>query len=89
MSDVLYSEPCRTDPDCEIRIKKAAWNDKYGTNDVSAKFTWFDVNGNPTRGGEVSLPRESDIASVSDAAAPRKRGEGQQASGGLRASRGC
>ena len=55
MSDVLYSEPCRTDPDCEIRIKKAAWNPKYGTDDISAKFTWFDVNGNATRGGEVPL----------------------------------
>jgi hypothetical protein len=55
MSDVLYSEPCRTDLDCEIRIKKAAWNEKYGTDDISAKFTWFDVNGNATRGGEVPL----------------------------------
>jgi hypothetical protein len=55
MSDVLYSEPCRTDPDCEIRIKKAAWNEKYGTDDISAKFTWFDGNGNATRGGEVPL----------------------------------
>lgn len=40
MSDVLHSELCRTDPDCEIRIKKAAWNEKYGTDDISVKFTW-------------------------------------------------
>jgi hypothetical protein len=38
MSDVLDSEPCRADPDCEIRIKKAACNDKYHL--ISPRTRW-------------------------------------------------
>lgn len=61
MSDVLVKEVCRTNPECEIRIKQAAWDE----NDLAVKFTWFDRNGNPARGGEFpldALPQMLEVA---------------------------
>lgn len=65
MSDELYSQTCRTIPTARFASRKAAWNAKCGSDDMSAKFRWFDANGNPARGGEVplsALPQMLEVA---------------------------
>jgi hypothetical protein len=44
-------EPCRQNPEDEIRIGRSSWNDE----DLSVKYTWFDKRGRASRGGEVPL----------------------------------
>ena len=59
-----FSEPYKNDPDCEIRLGIASWDN--GTNTAkSAKYTWFDKNERAARGGEVpveALPQMLDFA---------------------------
>lgn len=45
------SEPCRANPNDEIRIGRSSWDDA----DLSVKYTWFDKRGRASRGGEVPL----------------------------------
>jgi len=52
--DPLFSEPSVTNPDCEIRLGIASWDDGSGTA-KSVKFTWFDKNGKAARGGELPV----------------------------------
>jgi hypothetical protein len=49
-----FSEPARMDPNCELRIGIASWDDGTGT-EKSAKYTWFDKNGKACRGGELPI----------------------------------
>ena len=56
---VAYSEPARgpkdkIDPNCEIRLGVASWDDGSNTH-MSVKFTWFTSNGRAARGGEVPV----------------------------------
>jgi hypothetical protein len=58
-----FSEPAKNDPDCEIRLGVATWDDKGGK--MSVKYTWFDKNGKAARGGELpveALPQALDFA---------------------------
>jgi hypothetical protein len=51
---VAYAEPARNDPNCEIRLGVASWDD--GSNTAkSVKYTWFAKNGKPARGGEFPV----------------------------------
>lgn len=51
---VAFSEPAKFDPNCEIRLGIASWDD--GTNTAkSVKYTWFDKNGKAARGGEIPV----------------------------------
>ena len=55
------SEPCRVNPDDEIRIGQSSWDD----NEASIKYTWFDKRGHAARGGEVpiaALPQMFELA---------------------------
>lgn len=45
------SEPCRQNPDDEIRIGRSSWDH----DDLSIKYTWLDKRGRASRGGEVPL----------------------------------
>ena len=72
-----FSEPAINDPDCEIRLGLASWDQGNGTA-RSVKYTWFDKNGKAARGGEFpveALPQALDFAIrqgyISLAAAPR------------------
>ena len=50
----LYSEPCSTSPETEIRYGYASWD--HGKQQFkSVKFTWFDKRGHACRGGEVPV----------------------------------
>ena len=56
-----YSEPCRSEPTCEIRVGASSWDDKC----TSVKFTWFNSSGGAARGGEVpieALPQMLEVA---------------------------
>ena len=56
-----FSEKAQNDPNCEIRLGKASWDSSKN----SVKYTWFDINGKATRGGEFSveaLPQMLDFA---------------------------
>jgi hypothetical protein len=59
-----YSEPAKCNPDCQIRLGVASWDD--GSNSYrSVKFTWFDKMGRVARGGELpveALPQALDFA---------------------------
>lgn len=60
----LHFEPAKIDPNCEIRLGIASWDDGSGTS-FSIKYTWFDKNGKATRGGEFpvkALPQMLDFA---------------------------
>ena len=61
---VAYSEPAKTDPNCEIRLGVASWDD--GSNTAkSIKYTWFTKDGRAARGGEFpveALPQALDFA---------------------------
>jgi hypothetical protein len=61
---VAHSEPAQIDSNCEIRLGVASWDD--GSNTAkSVKYTWFDKNGKPARGGEFpveALPQALDFA---------------------------
>ena len=61
---VAHSEPAKIDPNCEIRLGVASWDD--GSNTAkSVKYTWFDKNGKAARGGEFpveALPQALDFA---------------------------
>lgn len=59
-----YSETCKADENCEIRIGVASW-DEGSRQSKSIKFTWFDKNGKAARGGEFPvevLPQMLDLA---------------------------
>jgi hypothetical protein len=59
-----FSEPARIDPNCEIRLGIASWDDGDET-ERSVKYTWFDKNGKACRGGEIplaALPQALDFA---------------------------
>lgn len=59
-----HSEPVKNNPNCEIRLGIASWDDGSNTAQ-SVKFTWFDKNGKACRGGEMpveSLPQALDFA---------------------------
>ena len=59
--NVVFSEQAKNDPNCEIRLGDASWDNSM----KSVKYTWFDKNGNPTRGGEFpveALPQMLDFA---------------------------
>ncbi len=49
-----FSEPAKNDPDCEIRLGIASWDDGSGTA-KSVKYAWFDKNGKTARGGELPV----------------------------------
>jgi hypothetical protein len=49
-----FSEPARNDPNCEIRLGTASWDDGTGTA-RSVKYAWFDKNGKVARGGSSRL----------------------------------
>lgn len=51
---VEFSEPCKVHPDDELRLGVSSWDDGEGS-EKSIKYTWFDRNGNPARGGEVPI----------------------------------
>ncbi len=59
-----FSEPAKIDPDCELRLGTASWDDGSGRA-KSIKYTWFDKNGKAARGGEFpveALPQALDFA---------------------------
>jgi hypothetical protein len=59
-----FSEPAANNPDCEIRLGLASWDQGNGTA-KSVKYTWFDKNGKAARGGEFpveALPQALDFA---------------------------
>lgn len=59
-----FSEPATIDPECEIRLGVASWDNGKGT-ERSVKYTWFDKNGKAARGGEFpveALPQALDFA---------------------------
>ena len=59
-----FSEPARNDPNCEIRLGTASWDDGTGTA-RSVKYAWFDKNGKVARGGEFpveALPQALEFA---------------------------
>ncbi|MGI5058020.1 hypothetical protein [Treponema pectinovorum] len=56
-----HIEKAKNDSDCEIRLGQASWD----SSKKSIKYTWFDINGKPTRGGEFpveALPQMLDFA---------------------------
>ena len=61
---VKHKEIAKIDPNCEIRLGIASWDD--GSNTAkSVKYTWFDKNGKGARGGELpveALPQALDFA---------------------------
>ena len=60
-----FSEPAKNNPECEIRIGTASWDDGSG-NAKSVKYTWFNKKGGKAaRGGELpieALPQALDFA---------------------------
>jgi hypothetical protein len=59
-----HSEPARNNPNDEIRLGVASWDDGSNT-EKSVKYTWFDRNGKVARGGEVpvaALPQMLEFA---------------------------
>ena len=62
--NVEFFEQAKNDPNCEIRLGIASWDDSGGSN-KSVKYTWFDTNGKAARGGEFpvdALPQMLDFA---------------------------
>jgi hypothetical protein len=59
-----FSEPAKNDPNCEIRLGIASWDD--GTNTKkSVKYTWFGKDKKAARGGEFpveAIPQALDFA---------------------------
>jgi hypothetical protein len=57
-----FSEPARNDPNCEIRLGSASWDE----NCKSVKYTWFNQKDQKAaRGGEVpveALPQMLEFA---------------------------
>jgi hypothetical protein len=56
-----YGEPSRYDPNCEIRIGEASWDNRQ----TSVKYTWLTSTGAAARGGEVpieALPQMLEVA---------------------------
>lgn len=57
-----HSEPARNDPNCEIRLGSASWDDTC----KSVKYTWFNQKDKKAaRGGEVpveALPQMLEFA---------------------------
>ena len=51
---VAHSEPYKGDPECEIRLGVASWDDGRNTT-KSVKFTWFREDGRAARGGEIPV----------------------------------
>jgi hypothetical protein len=59
-----FSEPSKFNPENEIRLGVASWDDGSKTA-KSVKYTWFDKNGKVARGGEFpveALPQALDFA---------------------------
>jgi hypothetical protein len=61
---VAHAEPAKNNPNCEIRLGVASWDD--GSNTAkSVKYTWFAKNGKAARGGEFpveALPQALEFA---------------------------
>lgn len=61
---VAHAEPAKNDPECQIRLGIASWDD--GSNTAkSVKYAWFDKNGRAARGGEFpveALPQALEFA---------------------------
>ena len=58
------AEPARINPNCELRLGIASWDNGDRTA-KSVKFTWFDKNGKAARGGEFpveALPQALEFA---------------------------
>ena len=51
---VKHSEPAINDPDCELRLGIASW-DNGSKTEKSIKYTWFCKNGRAARGGEIPV----------------------------------
>ena len=61
---VEHKEKAKIDPNCEIRLGVASWDNGSGAS-KSVKYTWFDKNGKAARGGEFpveALPQALDFA---------------------------
>lgn len=61
---VAFSEPAENDPNCEIRLGVASWDDG-NSKSMSIKYTWFSKDGKAARGGEFpveALPQALDFA---------------------------
>jgi hypothetical protein len=59
-----FSEPARNDPNCEIRVGVASWDDGTGIA-RSVKYAWFDKNGKAAWGGDFpveALPQALEFA---------------------------
>lgn len=52
--DVDMRERAECDPNCELRLGIASWDDGSRTA-KSIKYTWFDKNGKAARGGEMPV----------------------------------
>ena len=58
---VLHTEVCRTDPNCELRLGNSSWDEEK----KSIKYAWFTANGTAARGGEFpieALPQMLEMA---------------------------
>lgn len=58
-----YCEAAKNNPDCEIRLGTASWDN--GSGRKSVKYAWKDANGKVARGGEIpveALPQMLDFA---------------------------
>ncbi len=51
---VKEKEQAKCNPNCELRLGIASWDDGSGTA-KSIKYTWFDKNGKAARGGEMPV----------------------------------
>lgn len=61
---VAFSEPAKCNPNCEIRLGVASWDDGSNSN-MSVKYTWFRTDGKAARGGEMpveALPQAIEFA---------------------------
>ena len=61
---VAHSEQAKNNPNCEIRLGVASWDDGSETA-KSIKYTWFDKTGRAARGGEFpveALPQALEFA---------------------------
>ena len=59
-----FSETAKDDPNCEIRLGVASWDDG-SCKRKSVKDAWKDANGKVARGGEIpveALPQMLDFA---------------------------
>ena len=65
---VEIKEKAKIDSNCEIRFGVASWDDGSEQH-KSVKYTWFDVKGKASRGGEIpveALPQMLELALKND-----------------------